>query len=347
MLGKFLEKITSRTSLAEVWAHIRLLQHHKRKKFRSPVLKVDGQYLSSPPAVADSLAQYYSRGGTFSNNQAFSAHKHQSEQQPVVFSGENSAAYNSPFDHNEMMSAISSSKSRSPGPDTIPYTFLQHFTAAQHKHLLSFLNYIYSTGYPHQWREGHIIPILKPSKPATLHSSYRPITLTNCLAKLLGKMVNRRLRLFLESIELFNPNQSGFRASHSTLDGLCRLEHHAHSALLAGRYCVAVFLDITQAFDSVWHHGLLLKLHRLGVSGNLAQFIKQFLFCRKISVRVGSSLSPSYPTHRGVPQGAVLSPTLFSVYINDISSMCLQIFKHLYMQTTVLFGPVTRTYRQQ
>jgi hypothetical protein len=236
---RFLNSFTCRTNIAEVWAHVRMLQHHKRKQYRSPVLNIDGQYITSPPAVSDCLAQYYSRSGTFNQNPAFAQHKRQSEREPIVFSQDNTASYNSPFTLSELLSALSSSHSRSPGPDTIPYTFLHHFTSQQYQQLLSFFNYIYSNGYPHQWREGHIIPILKPHKTATLLSSYRPITLTNCLAKLLGKMVNRRLQHFLESIEYFDSNQSGFRATHSTLDGICRLEHYANTALLSGQYCTA------------------------------------------------------------------------------------------------------------
>jgi hypothetical protein len=89
--ARFLDKITNRTSLTEVWTHIRMLQHNKRKIYRSPLLKVDGQYLSTPPAVADSLAQYFSRSGTFSKNPAFLAHKQQAEREPIVFSEDNSA----------------------------------------------------------------------------------------------------------------------------------------------------------------------------------------------------------------------------------------------------------------
>ena len=72
-------------------------------------------------------------------------------------------------------------------------------------------------------------------------------------------MVNRRLQQHLETLHYFNPNQSGFRASHSTNDTLCRLEFSARNALLRKEFCVAIFLDIEKAFDTVWHHGLLQK----------------------------------------------------------------------------------------
>ena len=85
-----------------------------------------------------------------------------------------------------------------------------------------------------------------------------------------------------------------------------------------GRYCVAVFLDIARAFDTVWHHGLLLKLHSLGLSGNLARFLQGFLSSRQISVRVQDATSTLRPLLSGVPQGSLLSSTLFTIFVNDI-----------------------------
>ena len=131
-------------------------------------------------------------------------------------------------------------------------------------------------------------------------------------------MVNMRLQAFLEQQTFYCPTQSGFRAGHSTFDGISRLEFDARQTILMGRYCVAVFLDIARAFDTVWHHGLLLKLHSLGLSGNLARFLLGFLSSRQICVRVQNAASTLRPLFSGVPQGSVLSTTLFTIFINDI-----------------------------
>jgi ribonuclease HI len=313
----FLNNFTSRTTSSTVWKQVRMLQRRVHK--RSIVLKIGDSLLTQPTDVADSLAQFYaSRCGGTSTDPLFQAHKGNMELTPVVFPLENTATYNAPLTIEELNSALSSSNSRSPGPDNIPYTLLHQLTADHRQEHLKFFNYIYSTGYPHQWREGHIVPIPKPGKVATDRSSYRPITLTNCLSKVLGKIANRRLQCFIETASYYSPAQSGFRAAHSTLDALTRLEYDARTALLEGQFCVAVFLDISQAFDSVWHHGLLLKLKSLGLSGNIARLLQQFLLSRRNSVRLNSTVSPCYPASCGVPQGSVLSPTLFTLFINDI-----------------------------
>ena len=313
----FLATFTSRTSSAIVWRHVRLLRSVPSS--RTIVLQDWDSFLTSPQDVANSLARYFSsRSSGLSADPQFALHKALEESSAVEFPVDTSASYNSPFTMAELAHALRSAVSRTPGPDSIPYSFFHHFTPSHLAHLLAFYNYIFQTGYPHQWREGHILPLPKPGKVPSLTSSYRPITLLNCLSKLYEKLLTRRLQSFLETQRFYTPIQSGFRASHSTLDGLSRLEHAARSALLEGHFCLAVFLDISQAFDTVWHHGLLCKLSALGLAGHLATTIQQFLLSRRIRVRYASTLSDTYPLHCGVPQGSVLSPTLFTVLINDL-----------------------------
>ena len=314
---KFTSSLNSNTPTTVIYNKIRRLCNTPSSK--SYVLKENNLHVSDPLEICNILGQHFSRT---SNGQykdpVFTSHKTEREKTPIEFSNDNSPTYNNLFSYEEFQLALTTSNSRSPGPDNIPYDLIKHMSIPQQCKLLEFYNYVYKTGYPHQWREGSTVPICKPNKNPANKQSYRPITLLSCLSKLLDKMVTRRLQQHLETIKYFTPNQSGFRAGHSTIDAITRLEHHARTALLTKQYCVCVLLDISQAFDTVWHHGLLTKLHNIGISGRLAQYLQQFLKWRKIKVTISSNSSPMYPLHSGVPQGAVSSPTLFSILINDI-----------------------------
>ena len=261
------------------------------------------------------------------------------EQYPVIFPPDRTCPYNAPFTSKEINSALLRSTSKSPGTDSIPFAFLQNMSTHQQSEFLAFLNYIWnSQQLPHQWKDAVICPILKIGELPTEPKSYRPIALTNCICKLLERIVTKRLQAFLENGRHIAPHQSGFRAGHSTLDNLARLESAARIALIQDDFCIAVFLDISKAFDTVWHHGLLRKLHDMGLTGNLPEFIKSFLSSRSIRVRVGNTLSNSHNIHSSVPQGSVVSPTLFNIMINDMFDQCPQeIQKSLYADDGALW----------
>ena len=112
--------------------------------------------------------------------------------------------------------------------------------------------------------------------------------------------------------------QSGFRSDRSTTDNLVRLETFIRDAFIKKEYVVAVFLDLEKAYDTTWRYGTLKYIHKLGLGGRLSTFIENFLADRAMPVQVGSSVSDYYDQEQGVPQGGVLSTTLFSIKINDI-----------------------------
>ena len=196
---------------------------------------------------------------------------------------------------------------------------LKHL-APQATHFLLYLyNKVWTEGdFPPAWKIAIILPFLKPSKSGHLPSDYRPIALTSCLCKLLERMVNCRLMWFLESKQLFSFFQFGYRRALSTLDPLIRLESTIRSALAVGDTVIAVFFDLEKAYDTTWRYHILKTLHSRGINGNLGVFIQNFLTDRTFRVRIKDNLSKSFPQYEGVPQGCVLSTTLFLLAINDI-----------------------------
>ena len=191
---------------------------------------------------------------------------------------------------------------------------------------------------PESWREATVIPLLKPGKDPTDATSYRPISLTCFMSKLLEKMVNNRLVWLLESQGLIAPHQAGFRKRLSTVDHLVRLENAIQDAFLARKHLVAVFFDLEKANDMTWRYGILEKLHGLGLRGRLPLFIDAFLTDRVFRVRVGNNLSTSRPLENGVPQGSTISVTLFAIAINDVADcVATPIDKCLYVDDLAIF----------
>ena len=280
--NNFVGSLTADTPSCLVWKRLNRLRNYTPP--RRMVLCDGSTTLTSPSDVTHALGRHFTTQKA-ATDQLFTKNKQNAEKCPVKFSPYTNSWYNQPFTLDELNCTLRNCKSSSPGPDGIPYVIIQHIPKLQLPLLLEFYNNVFKKGYPHQWREAIIIPLPKPGKPLTSPESHRPIALTDCIGKVLEKMVTRRLQHYLKFHSVYSPIQSGFRTSHSTLDNLCRLENSAPSAILTSKYCVAVFLDITSAFDSVWHHGLLIKLKKAGIDGELATYIRDFLQLRRIRVR--------------------------------------------------------------
>ena len=210
-------------------------------------------------------------------------------------------------------------KSSSPGLDSIPYDFIIHMPISEKEKLLELFNQIWTTGiYPDKWRQALIIPILKPGKDPQDPSSYRPISLTCCLSKLMEKMINLRLVWYLENKNLLANCQMGFRKYRSTQDHLVFLENYIQNSFANRSHVVAVSFDLEKAYDLTWRYGILKKMHEWGIRGRLPIFIQNFLTDRKCKIRMGNFTSHTYLLDNGIPQGSTLSVTLFLIAINDL-----------------------------
>ena len=205
------------------------------------------------------------------------------------------------------------------GPDEIHYEFLKQLPSCSLDFLLQAFNEVWVSGkFPTSWKQATIIPIPKPGKHNTDPSNYRPIALTSCLCKTLERMINTRLIWFLESNGLITNFQCGFRSKRSTADHLVCLETFVREAFIKKEHLTAVFFDLEKAYDTTWKYGIMRDLSDFGLKGRLPIFIDNFLSNRNFKVRVGTTLSGLQGQEEGVPQGSILSVTLFSIKINNI-----------------------------
>ena len=314
----FVSKITKDTPVKEIWKYIKRINGSKHAS--GPVcIVVNDVIIDDPKLIAEEIAKYFESVSADSNysNEFLSNQDHLN--QPLDFSTNNKLDYNEDFTIGELLFVLGKVRGSSAGPDGIRYEMLQNLSPLNKIVLLEFFNTIWRTqSFPEDWTNAITIPILKPGKESKHTSSYRPIALTNVLCKIMERLVNKRLCDFLEENEYLHPMQSGFRKGRNTLHNLLHLEHDVKLSLSDNNFTVAIFLDIEKAFDMCPRKGILKKMHEMGLRGNLPIFIKNFLTTRNFQVKVKNKFSSIHVQQNGVPQGSVLSPTLFIILINDI-----------------------------
>ena len=160
---------------------------------------------------------------------------------------------------------------------------------------------------PDEFKLGHVIPILKPGKTDTsLPSSYRGITLTSMLSKVLEKVVYNQVNTFLNDTHALNEQQYGFRKGRSCVDLLTATVDDWLLARDRKLTAAIVFLDLSKAFDNVQHEQLLLHLQKLNIGGTVLKWFSNYLKGRSQKVVLHGHVSEEFPCSKGVPQGSVL-----------------------------------------
>jgi hypothetical protein len=171
--------------------------------------------------------------------------------------------------------------------------------------------------FPSSYKLANVTPIYKKGDPSN-PSNYRPVSLLSCMGKLMERCVHKYLYNYIIENRLLTTFQSGFIKGDSTVNQLTYIYNDICQALDEGKEVRAVFCDISKAFDRVWHKGLLFKLSRLGIKDSLLHWFTSYLSSRKQRVVYANSSSKWSSINAGVPQGSILGPLLFLIYINDI-----------------------------
>ena len=310
--------IENNNNLRKIWDGIKELVNIKPKNSESiNCILYEGKNLTDPKKIANSFNTYFSTiADDLLSKKKYNGNKTYAEYLKRPLS--NSFVFR-PCDKIEIELLISEINiNKSTGPNGIPTKILHLIKSIISEPLSKIYNTSITTGqYIEKLKLAKTIPTFKKGS-RLLVSDYRPISLLSNLNKIMEKLIFKRVYEFLEKYKCLYELQYGFRSKHSTVHALINITETIRKALDDSKVVCGIFVDLQKAFDTVNHEILLHKLNHYGIRGSVNDWFKSYLQGRKQIVFINGIDSEVMKLNHGVPQGSVLGPLLFLIYINDL-----------------------------
>ena len=288
------------------------MTHNSRKAWKT-INKLSSDPTSSNPPCLVTANQVAHQ--LFVNGRGTMPSKPKRPVLPPAKEGDTSKVY--PFSEGEYNKGVATLKNnKAAGRDDILVEQLKHLRPKAHKWLLTMLNICFMENkIPTIWRQSKIIAILKPGKDSSIPKNYRPISLLCHTYKLYERMILNRIAPAIQQHLI--KEQAGFRSGKSCISQLLNLTQHIEDGYEEGMITGTAFVDISAAYDTVNHRLLIQKLYNTTLDSQLCRVIQNLLSDRRFYVELNNERSRWRIQKNGLPQGSVLSPTLFNIYTND------------------------------
>ena len=275
-----------------------------------PILNVNGKQISDNEAKAKSFNEFFLSHSNIDDSNAMLP-------DDEIFQNGLDSIVATEKEVHDVLKCIDTTKAT--GPDGISPKLLHEAGASIVPSLTKLINLsLSSSKVPSDWKIANVIPLFKKGDKHE-RNNYRPVSLLSCVSKILERIVFKQFYNYLRENHLLSKDQSGFKIGDSTVNQLSYLYHIFSKALDEKKDVHIIFCDISKAFDRVWHKGLIYKLRKIGIGGSLLLWFIDYLKDRHQKVVIRGQQSEEGIIKAGVPQGSVLGPLLFLVYINDIT----------------------------
>jgi len=320
---------------AGTWRTINSLVGRKNTKSIPSELIYDNTVYSSTKDIASCFNSYFTAVAMNLDRDI-----PQNDVSPTEYMGDRvqSSLFVGPATEQDVKTVICSLKNGSGGLHTVPIFIYKTCASVLSSIMAKLFNLSVSLGtFPSCLKVARVIPIFKAGNTSS-PGNYRPISTLPIMSKIFEKLMYRQLIVFLKSMNILSPCQFGFRKNCSTSDAVLEFVDCANNILDQKMSMLTVFLDFSKAFDTVKHEILIDKLEHLGIRGLAKEWFRSYVCGRRQYVDVSGDRSELLNIQNGVPQGSVLGPVLFLLYINDMSRCSFKLKFIHFADDTTAFG---------